>query len=67
MDSKNEKLEIRLKGFKNIINANKMFYECKALISMPDIIKLNLLNLREKSEMFYEYDQSLNIPEFLKQ
>ena len=56
MDSKNEKLEIRLKGFKNIINANKMFYGCKALISMPDIIKLNLLNLREKSEMFYEYD-----------
>ena len=67
VDSKNEKLEIRLKGFKNIINANKMFYGCKALISMPDIIKLNLLNLREKSEMFYEYDQSLNIPEFLKQ
>ena len=66
VDSKNEKLEIRLKGFKNIINANKMFYGCKALISMPDIIKLNLLNLRDKSEMFYECDQSLNIPEFLK-
>ena len=66
VDSKNEKLEIRLEGFKEIINANKMFYGCKALISMPDIIKLNLLNLGDKSEMFYECDQSLNIPEFLK-
>ena len=66
VDSNKEKLEIRLKGFKNIINANKMFFGCKALISIPDIIKINLSNLSDKSEMFDGCDQSLNIPVFLK-
>ena len=64
---KKDKLVIKLKGYENIINANRMFYECKALISIPDIIKWNLSNVCEKNEMFYECNPSLDIPELLRQ
>ena len=63
---KKDKLVIKLKGYENIINANRMFYECKALISIPDIIKWNLSNVCEKNEMFYECNPSLDIPELLR-
>ena len=59
VDSKNEKLEIKLKGIKKITNASKMFYECKNLISIPDIIKLKLFNVIEKNEMFKECNTSI--------
>ena len=64
VDSNNKKLEIKLKGIKKITNAKKMFYECKNLISIPDIVKWNLSNVIEKKEMFKGCDESLIIPEF---
>ena len=62
IDSKKEKIEIKLKGFKNIINANKMFFNCKALISIPDINKWDLSNVTDKNEMFKGCNQSLIFP-----
>ena len=59
----NEKLEIKLKGIKNITNANKMFYECSSLLSMPDINNWNLKNVTEMNDMFKGCNQSLIIPE----
>ena len=64
IDSNSEKLKIKLKGIKNITNASKMFYNCKNLISLPDIIKWNLFNLIDKNEMFKGCNESLIIPEF---
>ena len=64
IDSNNEKIEISLKGIKKITNANKMFYECKNLISIPDIMKWNLSSLNEKNEMFESCSEFLIIPEF---
>ena len=62
IELKKEKIEIKLKGFKNIINANKMFFNCKALISIPDINKWDLSNVTDKNEMFKGCNQSLIFP-----
>ena len=61
-----EKLVIKLKGINNITNANKMFYECTALSSIPDIKKWDLTNVIEMNEVFKGCDQSLIIPEIFK-
>ena len=52
VDSIKEKIEIRLKGIQKIMNSNRMFYGCKSLISIPDIIKWDLSKVKEKNEMF---------------
>ena len=57
-----KKLEIKLKGINNIINANKMFYECKNLDSIPDIVKWDLSNVIDKNDMFEGCNENLIIP-----
>ena len=42
IDPKKEKLIIKLKGIKSIINISNMFYGCDALESMSDFIKWDL-------------------------
>ena len=65
IDIKNEKekLIIKLKGINNITNASKMFYECKALESIPDIINFDLSRIIEMNEMFKGCYEGLIIPD----
>ena len=55
-------LEIKLKGINKITNANKMFYECSDLESVPDIIKWDLSKVIEKHDMFKGTKENLIIP-----
>ena len=57
-----EKLVIKLKGINKITNANKMFYECSNLESIPDIEKWNLCNVIEMKNMFKGCNESIIIP-----
>ena len=57
-----EKLIIKLKGIKKITNANKMFYECFHLYSVPDINNWDISQLSEMNEMFKGCEQCINIP-----
>ena len=41
-DTKNEFLEITIKGLKNITNINNIFNGCSTLVSLPDIKNMNL-------------------------
>ena len=63
VESNNKKIDIKLKGIKKITNANKMFYECKNLILLPDIMKWNFSSINEKNEMFEGCNECLIIPE----
>ena len=49
---KNNILEIKLKGIHNVTNMSCLFYECKSIISLPDISNLNLINVTNLSYMF---------------
>ena len=44
-------------------NISHMFYECRALISLPDISKWNTSNVRDMSYMFYECTSLLSLPD----
>ena len=67
VESKNQKLMIKLKGISRITNANKMFYECIKLVSIPDIQKFDVSNISEMNEMFIGCSADLIIPEkFIK-
>ena len=46
---KNNKLEIKLKNINNIDSMKAMFYECKSLLSLPDISKWNTKNIKDMS------------------
>jgi len=48
----NEKLEIKLKGVKNIIDMSYMFYGCFSLFSIPDISKWDTFNITNMSHAF---------------
>ena len=65
VNSIKEKIEIRLKGVQRIMNANRMFYGCKSLISIPDIIKWDLSKVIKKNEMFKGCTQLIINPRFL--
>ena len=66
VESEKEILEIKLKGINQIANANKMFYECSSLLSIPDFFRWDLSNINQKLEMFKGCNKlSLIIPETL--
>ena len=52
-DTKNEFLEITLKGLKNITNISNIFNGCSTLVSLPDIKNMNLKNVTDISYAFY--------------
>ena len=66
-DNKEEKLEIKLKGVNSIINANRMFYKCEQLYSLPDINNWDISNVERINEMFFGCKQLKEIPnKFIK-
>ena len=58
VSAENDKLIIKLKGINKITNANKMFYECLNLASIPDLAKWNLCKVVEMKDMFKGCHQS---------
>ena len=56
-----EKLAIKLIGINKITNANKMFYECPNLESIPNINEWNLTKIVEMNDMFKGSNQLLNV------
>ena len=45
---------------------NSMFSECSSLQSLPNISKWNIVNVKDKNDMFKECQNSLNIPKKFK-
>ena len=62
----NNKLEIKLKGIKNITNMSYMFYECSSLNSLPDISKWNTSNVNDMSGMFRNCSSLNSLPDISK-
>ena len=62
IDPNSEKLVIKLKGINKITNANKMFYECLNLESIPDFVKWDLSNVINNNDMFKGCNENLIIP-----
>ena len=47
-------LSIKLKGIDNIVDASKMFYKCKSLLSLPDISNWNTSKVINMMNIFYK-------------
>ena len=58
-----DKLEIRLNGIKNIINASYMFDNCSSLLSIPNISKWNTNRVTDMSNMFYSCNSISSFPD----
>ena len=65
MNKKDEILKIYLTGINNIKEIKGMFKECKALISLTDISKLNTTNINDMSEMFSGCNSLTDLPNTL--
>ena len=52
--------------FDNITNMNLMFFGCKSLISLPDLSKLNTLNLINMNSIFNGCASLKSFPDFSK-
>ena len=50
----------------NYSNFKGMFYNCKSLISLPDISKWNTNNVIDISEMFYNCSSLESLPDISK-
>ena len=50
----------------NATNLRNMFYECKSLISLPDISKWNTENVIDMVNMFYECNSLISLPDISK-
>ena len=60
------KLEIKLKGIKNITNMKGMFYKCNLLESLPDIYNWNTSNIRDMSYIFSGCSNLKSLPDLSK-
>ena len=63
---KKKKIEIKLRGIKNIIYANGMFYGCSSLKSLPDISKWNTNNVIDMSLLFFDCSSLKSLPDISK-
>ena len=63
---KDEILEIKLKGIKNIKDMSYMFNGCSNLLNLPDISKWNISNIKDLSYMFNGCSNLSNLPDLSK-
>ena len=63
---KKDTLEIILKGITNIINMNCMFYNCKSLLSLPNISKWDVSNVTNMGGLFYNCTSLISLPDISK-
>ena len=61
-----EKLEIKLKGIKNITNMSYMFYNCESLSSLPDISKWDTKKVTNMKYLFYNCEKLSTLPDISK-
>ena len=66
INEKNKIIEIKLKGIKNVINMECMFWGCTSLLSLPDISKWNTSNVTNMEYMFDECSSLLSLPDISK-
>ena len=59
----NELLEIKLKGIKYVDDLSHMFFGCTSLISLPDISKINTINVTSMKNMFFGCFSLLDFPD----
>jgi len=62
----NEKLEIKLKGIKDIVDMSYMFYRCFSLFSIPDISEWNTSNVTNMSHAFDGCISLTDLPDISK-
>ena len=60
------KLEVKLVGIKNIIDASFMFAQCNSLLSLPDISKWDTKNVINMCNMFQECSSLSCLPDISK-
>ena len=63
---KNNIVDIKLKGIKNITNMSYMFYNCTSLLSLPDISEWDTENVTNMSYMFYDCESLSSLPDISK-
>ena len=61
-----DKVEIKLIVINNITNMSALFYECKNLISSPDLSKLNTSNVTDMNGMFSKCTSLISLPDISK-
>ena len=62
-NNQKDKLEIKLIGINNIINASYMFDNCSSLLSIPNISKWNTNRVTDMSNMFYSCNSISSFPD----
>ena len=65
-NSNKDKIIVKLKGIKKIINMSHMFYWCSSLSSLPDISKWDTSNVNDMSYMFYLCSSLSSLPDISK-
>ena len=62
----NNQLKIKLIEIKNVTNMRRIFYNCKSLVSLPDITKWNTTNVTNISLKFYNCKSLVSLPDISK-
>ena len=65
-DKKKNKLEIKLKGIKNITDMSWIFYECPSLLCPSDISRMNTSKVTNMNSMFNSCSGLLTLPDISK-
>ena len=60
------KLNVKLKGIKNITDMSYMFHGCKSLIELPDLAEWNISDITDMSYMFYDCELLSSLPDISK-
>ena len=58
-----DKLEIKLKGIKKLINLREMFADCSSLLYLPDISKLDTSKVIDMSYLFAGCSSLISLPD----
>ena len=62
----NNQLKIKLIEIKHMTDMSYMFYNCRSLISLPDISKWNTANVKDMTCMFYNCSSLKSFPDISK-
>ena len=62
----NNQLKIKLIEIKNVTNMRRIFYNCRSLVSLPDISKWNTFNVTTMKYMFKNCSSLKSFPDISK-
>ena len=63
---KNDKIEIKLVGIKNITNLSNMFSGCSSLISIDNLDKISISGINSLNNFFYNCSSLISLPDISK-